>query len=174
MIAPMISADVPEQVRQVRECYRPEHIEQAGIVFAATNVAEVNDAVVRDARARGILVSRADSDDEFPGDFVTPARLDRSPIIVAISAGSAALSVMIRDGLAARWDARWTDLAQAMVQLRPEIIQRWSEATRREIFRELASAEALDVLAATGIEGLRDWMRQRHLEDRGPATGAGT
>jgi hypothetical protein len=61
-----------------------------------------------------------------------------------------------------------------MAQLRPEIKQRWSEAARREIFHELASAEAMDVLGAAGVEGLRDWIKQRHLEDRGPATGPAT
>jgi precorrin-2 dehydrogenase/sirohydrochlorin ferrochelatase len=162
MIAPVFAPNVPEAVREIRESYRPEHLNQAGIVFAATNVPEVNDAVVRDAKARGILVSRADDDEEFAGDFVTPARLSKGPVSVTVSAGSAALSVMIRDQLDSRWEPGWTAMAQAMIQLRPEIKTRWDPTTRLAIFHDLATSQAMDIVLAKGIDGLRDWLRQRY------------
>ena len=39
--------------------------------------------MVRDCRARRILVQRADNDDEQPGDFATPAMLRRGAVTVS-------------------------------------------------------------------------------------------
>jgi siroheme synthase-like protein len=169
MIAPAFATEVPQGVQQLHERYRPEHLEDAGIVFAATDVPDVNGTVVRDCRARGILVSRADSDDEFPGDFVSAAQFAKGPVMVAVSAGSAALSVTIRDELAAQWDDRWTVLAEAMVKLRPEIKRQWDESTRKKIFHDLATAEALRIVSSGGIEGLKQWIAARYREKVGAA-----
>jgi precorrin-2 dehydrogenase / sirohydrochlorin ferrochelatase len=162
MIAPAFSPEVPKTVQCIHDFYRPEYLDHAGLVFASTNLPDVNDAVVRDAHERGIWVGRADDAHECPGDFLTPARFEKGPITVAVSAGSAALSVMIRDQLALHWEPRWTAMAQAMMQLRPEIKAGWDETTRRNIFRDLATVEAMDVLANGGIDVLRHWIGQRH------------
>jgi precorrin-2 dehydrogenase/sirohydrochlorin ferrochelatase len=160
MIAPMFASDVPQAVQQIRDTYRPEHLDGAGLVFAATNFPEINDAIVRDAAARNILVSRADTDAENPGDFHTPARFTDGPITVALSAGSPALSAMIRDEIASQWNPNWTTLAQAMIQLRPEIKKTFDEPIRKTILRDLATKQAMDILASCGIQGLRDWIKQ--------------
>jgi len=134
------------------------------LVFAATDSAEVNDAVVRDARARGLWVNRVVADDAQPGDFTVPARLRKGPVTVTVSAGgSPALAAAIRDGLAARWDPRWTDMAEAMQTLRPMVLSVNLTGSRRSaILRELASDEALDVLKSGGANGLTQWLRARH------------
>src|SRR5690242_5848317 len=72
-VAPAFDPAVPESVERVEETYEPRHLDGAGLVFAATDLPAVNDAVVRDARARGVLATRADSDEEDPGDFTVPA-----------------------------------------------------------------------------------------------------
>jgi precorrin-2 dehydrogenase/sirohydrochlorin ferrochelatase len=167
MIAPEFSPDVPESVRKVLERYQPQHLEHAGVVFAATNVSEVNDRVVRDAKARGILVNRVDADEISPGDFVTAATLRKGPATLAVSAGSAALSVMIRDQLASQWKPGWTAMAEAMIQMRAEIKKQWDEKTRRKIFRDLATDEAIYILASQGLDGLRQWIEQRYGDGAG-------
>jgi siroheme synthase (precorrin-2 oxidase/ferrochelatase) len=125
----------------------------------------VNDAVVRDARARGILVNRADADEEDPGDFTVPAKWRGGAVTVAVSAGgSAALAVLVRDGLAGRFDPRWSRMADAMAVLRPALRDAMGlePAARRLVFRDLATEEALDVLHQRDVTGLLDWLRQRH------------
>src|SRR6266480_2219507 len=62
VIAPDVHERMPAQVQRLAETYRPEHLRSAGLVFAATDDPNVNDAIVRDARERGILVCRADAD----------------------------------------------------------------------------------------------------------------
>ena len=101
-------------VTLVPESYQTGHLAGAGLVFAATDSPAVNASVVRDAQSRGILVSRADGDDETPGDFITPARFSASVVTVAVSAGSPALAARVRDELKNRFDPRWAKMAEAM------------------------------------------------------------
>jgi precorrin-2 dehydrogenase/sirohydrochlorin ferrochelatase len=164
-VAPEFCDELPSEVDRVRGTYCPDHLAGATLVFAATNRPEVNEAVVRDARARNLLVNRADVDDEEPGDFTVPAKLRRGEVAVTVSAGSPALSAMIRDRLEVLFDPRWAQMADAMRELRPWIKSAAVEITaRRTIFRELASEEALATLSDRGVGGLREWLLARHPE----------
>lgn len=159
-VAPEFRADIPAGVERVGEPYRPAHLEGAQLVFAATDRPEVNEAVVRDARSRGVLVSRADGDDEHPGDFSSPAALRRGAVVVAVSAASPALAALIRDGIAERFDPRWPTMASAMRELRPLIKRVAADGNlRRMIFHKLATEEALGVVHAGGVQALREWLR---------------
>ena len=164
-VAPAFDPGVPESVERVEETYEPRHLDGAGLVFAATDLPAVNDAVVRDARARGVLATRADSDDEDPGDFTVPARWRSGPVTLAVATGgSPALAVTIRDGLASRWDERWTRMADLMLIVRTRFrsVPSFTPALRRAVFKDLASEEALDVLGRAGVEGLIEWVKGRH------------
>lgn len=156
---------LPPEVERLQQAYRPEHLDGARLVFVATDNAQVNDAIDRDAAARRLLVNRADADEDEPGDFTVPARLRRGEVMLAISAGSPALAALIRDTLEASFDSRWQQMADAMQKLRPLIKSANVEiAERRQIFRELASEEALNVVATRDAAGLRDWLLERHPE----------
>jgi hypothetical protein len=60
-------------------------------------------------------------------------------------------------------DPAWAQMAQAMQELRPWILQRMAAepAQRREALRALAGDEAIQVLSSRGIDGLRAWIGQR-------------
>lgn len=165
-VSPAFDPGMPAPVERVEARYAPIHLDGAGLVFAATDDPAVNEAVVRDARSRGLLVNRADADEDSPGDFVSPARLAMAAVTVAVSAGSPALAVRIRDGIAQRWDANWSRMADAMRGLRPLVVARKDlpPSQRRHIFRDLATDEAADVLAAGGEAALRAWLVARHPE----------
>ena len=164
-VAPEFCDGTPDRVERIAERYRPEHLDGAALVFAATDQGDVNEAVVRDAHARGLLVNRADGDEEEPGDFSVPAKLRKGEVILAVSAGSPALAALIRDRLDMQFDPRWAQMADAMSALRPMIRSvGMNIGKRREIFRELAGEEALNVVAERGVAGLRDWLRDRHPE----------
>jgi precorrin-2 dehydrogenase/sirohydrochlorin ferrochelatase len=164
-VAPAMCEQIPPQVQGILEPYRAEHLDGATIVFAATDQADVNDAVVRDAHARNLLVSRADSDDQEPGDFSVPAVLRAGELMLTVSASSPALSATIRDRLADRLDPRWQSMSDAMRELRPMIkSSELSIDERSSIFRELADDAALDVLQKGGVAALRQWLLERHPE----------
>jgi siroheme synthase-like protein len=164
VVAPSFHEQLPIGTERVQEDYQARHLDGSGLVYAATDSAEVNDQVVRDARARGVLVNRLD--DGFPpGDFVTPAVWRQGEVVLAVSAGSAALAVAIRDDLASQLDDRHVRMSQVMSELRPKIRDSGLEpAKRTEIFRDLATETALDVLAQRGDRGLRMWLAQRYPE----------
>ena len=57
-------------------------------------------------------------------------------------------------------------MADAMRVLRPLILRQTElpESRRREIFRDLATPDALDVLAFGGVDALRAWLAAQHPE----------
>lgn len=175
-VSPAFEAGMPEAVGRVEGPYEPHHLDGAAVVFAATDLPAVNDAVVRDARARGALVSRADADEELLGDFTVPAVWRNGSFTVSVSAGgNPALAALVRDGLAQKWNPLWTVLAQVGNWLRPKLrtVGSLEPDARRAVMRDLASDEALQVLRGqAGVEPLMKWLSERHPELKGlPADG---
>jgi siroheme synthase-like protein len=170
-VSPEFVTGIPDAVERIEGRYEPHYLDGATLAFAATDDPAVNAAVVRDGRARGVLVNRADAtDDGEPGDFATPARFVDGPVTVTVSAGgSPALAATIRDGMGVRWDPRWTTMAEAMQTIRPMIAGRTNLAPRRrqQIFHELATEQSLTLVAECGIEGLRSWLLERFPELKG-------
>lgn len=167
-IAPKFVRDFPAEVEKKTANFEPTDLDGAELVFAVTDSAAVNDAVVGEAHKRGILVQRGDGGEEAdePGDFASPAVLRCGPIIVAVSAGgSPALAAGLRDVLAGSLTDQWVNLAEALKQLRPKIKSSGLPiARRREIFRALATTEAATVLEGDGIAGLRKWLREKFAD----------
>ena len=164
-VAPRFSEQMPGGVERVAEVYQPHHLDGAMFVFAATDRAEVNDAVVRDARGRGLLVNRADAEAGEGADFITPAVHRLGSILVTVSAGSPALAALVRDRLGEVCDPRWREMAALMQELRPLIKSAGFESeSRRQILRELATEEALGILAGGGPDAVRKWLTLRHPE----------
>jgi precorrin-2 dehydrogenase/sirohydrochlorin ferrochelatase len=171
VIAPAFAGGFADSVRQVAATYAPEALDGASLVFAATDSADVNARVVRDARARNLFVCRADGDDDAPGDFVTPAKFGDAHLLVAVSAGSAALSTRVRDAIGKSLDPVWARMARAMATLRPWVRgQDLPQERRAAVFRTLASDAALAVLAGGDVAALRAWAIAQHPELRGEAT----
>ncbi|QOV88585.1 precorrin-2 dehydrogenase/sirohydrochlorin ferrochelatase family protein [Humisphaera borealis] len=162
VVSPDFHPDLPAEVRRLTDIYRPSHLEGIDLALAVTNSTAVNDQIVRDCLDRRIWVNRADTSADLPGDFVTPAQLQKGPVIVTVSAGSASLTASIRDGLADRWDDRWTVLAETMQKLRPLVVAsaHLPPERRSEILRRLAGDEALERLTRDGVEGFKTWARE--------------
>jgi siroheme synthase-like protein len=172
-VSPRFDPGMPPGVERIEGRYDSRYLDGATLAFAATDDPAVNAAVVRDGRARGVLVNRADAtDDGEPGDFATPARFVDGAVTVTVSAGgSPALAALIRDGMGARWDPRWTAMAEAMQTIRPMIAgrARLEPRRRKQIFHELATEESLTIVAERGVDGLRNWLLQRFPELQGHA-----
>jgi len=163
VVSPTFDPFMPQGVERIESPYNPVHLDGCHLVFAATDRPEVNEAVVREARRRGILVCRADADEEEPGDFSTPAVLREGPLTVTVSAGgSPALAARIRDEVAQRLDPAWVRLAEAVLVLRPRVlaVTRLTADQRKAIFRELAS-DAAGLAAAGGTETVWAWLLAR-------------
>lgn len=157
--------DFPSSIQRIEAAYSTAHLEGADLVFAATDSSQINSDVVADARARGALVQRVESEEDDPGDFIVPAVLRCGTITVAVSAGSPALAAAVRDALTGSIADEWVNLADALRRLRPAIkssglpIER-----RRQIFRALASPDAAAVLAAGGTSALWSWTKEQFAD----------
>jgi siroheme synthase-like protein len=170
IVSPAFHADVPATVERVAERYQAGHLQGARLAFAATDSAEVNSAVVADARRLGIWVNRADVDEDLAGDFTVPAQFRDGPVLVAVSAGgSPALAANIRDEVGRKIDGRWAQLADAMQAIRPRIraSRTLDAARRRSLLKDLSSAEALDAAGSGGAASLWRWAAARYPELQG-------
>jgi siroheme synthase-like protein len=165
-VSPKFIKDFPSAVEMISESFEPRHLDEAGLVFAATDSQQVNETVVSEARKRGIWVNRADVEDDEPGDFAIPAVFRAGPITISVSTGgSPALAAALRDNLAGMVTDSWVKLAQAMRDFRPRIKAAGIPITRRrEIFRMLASEAAMNTLDAEGSEGLWAWTCRQFPE----------
>ena len=163
-VAPKFVREFSAAVQKKIAAFEPADLDGAQLVFAATDSPAVNDAVVAEARKRGILVQRVDGEDsDDPADFISPAILRCGSIVVAVTAGgSPALAAGLRDVLAGAVTDQWVKLADALKQLRPKIKASGLPITRRrEIFRALASTEAADALDDGGMPRLIQWLRSK-------------
>lgn len=163
VIAPELRAAFPPGVEIVSERFNPVHLENAELVFAATDDPAVNDSIAAVAKQRGALLNRADQDEDAATDFLTPARLQRGEVMMTITAISPALAVHIRNHLEKQWRPGWSQMAAVMRDIRPQLVSsQIAIERRREIFRNLATEEAIDLLEIRGIDALKQWLYDRH------------
>jgi uroporphyrin-III C-methyltransferase/precorrin-2 dehydrogenase/sirohydrochlorin ferrochelatase len=121
LVAPELAPGTQELLRQhsaatemshLDASFAASHLDGAALVIAATDSAEVNAQVSRTARARGIPVNVAD--DAELSDFILPAIVDRSPVIVAVSSAgtSPVLARRVREQIEALLPSRLGALAR--------------------------------------------------------------
>jgi uroporphyrin-III C-methyltransferase/precorrin-2 dehydrogenase/sirohydrochlorin ferrochelatase len=129
----VVAPDATEEIRGWNETgrvvwterrFHPKDIAGRVLVFSATGNATVDKAVSSAARAAGVPVGVVDAPDL--SDFITPAIVDRSPLVVAISSGGAApvLARQIRATMEALLPASLGQLATAADRLRAQVRDR--------------------------------------------------
>ncbi|QBC44600.1 siroheme synthase CysG [Iodobacter fluviatilis] len=96
-------------------------LQNVRLVIAATDSEEVNRQVFEACEARGILVNAVD--DPASCRFITPAIVDRSPLVIAISTsgGVPVLARQLRTQLEALIPHGYGDLAQMAADFRDEV-----------------------------------------------------
>ena len=119
-------------VEAYKRAYEYGDLEGAELAFAATDSREVNAAVAREARERGVRVNVADRPSE--GDFAVPATLRRGGLQVAVSTGGAspALARRIRTELEAVFGPEWAGVVEEL-----EAARRSGEAPDKELEGEV-------------------------------------
>ena len=120
-------------VEAYKRAYEYGDLEGAELAFAATDSREVNAAVAREARVRGVRVNVADRPSE--GDFAVPATLRRGGLQVAVSTGGAspALARRIRTELEAVFGPEWAGVVEEL-----EAARRSGEAPDKELEGEVS------------------------------------
>lgn len=114
------------------------------LVVAATDDAELNAAIEREARERGALVNRADEHGgREPGSVVVPATVREEPVVVAVSTGgtSPALSKHLRERIEPELEGAGA-MAELTAELREEL-RPLAPAVRREAIRSVIETPAV-------------------------------
>mgnify|MGYP002777995533 CR=1 FL=1 len=146
---------VPELARAVAEgrlahragVFVPEWLEGAWLVIAATDDAEVNAAVAREAEARRVWANVVD--DAPRCSFQVPARVERGPLQVAISSRGEApmLARWVRERLETELDPSLGALAEWLGGKRDALRVRFPDTVRRrQVIEALIRGPAADAL----------------------------
>ncbi len=116
--------------------FRPDWIDGAWLVIAATGDTRVNRAVAEAAEARGVFANVVD--DAALCSFQVPAVIDRGPLVVAVSTGGTApvLARLVRERLEALLDGSLATLATLASRWRERIRARLPNLGARRRFLE--------------------------------------
>ena len=101
--------------------FQPGQLDGCRLAIAATDDAALNARVAAEARARGIPVNVVD--DEARSTYITPAIVDRAPVLVAISSGGAApiLARRLREKIEGLVPAAFGRIAQFLAATRTRL-----------------------------------------------------
>ncbi|HTV76951.1 MAG TPA: siroheme synthase CysG [Steroidobacteraceae bacterium] len=157
LIAPELGPVTQELLRQhsaaqamshLPAAFDAAHLEGAALAIAATDAPTVNAQVAQAARRRGIPVNVADDPDH--SDFILPAIVDRSPVIVAVSSAGTApvLARRLREQIEALLPARLGVLAGFAGRQRERVNRELEPPLRRPFWeRFFGSTAAVQRLA---------------------------
>jgi len=142
IVAPEISEELQALAEQGggelhRRQYQTADLEGVVLVCAATDDEQLNRRISREAQARHLPTNVVDS----PAlcSFITPAIVDRSPLVIAISSGGEApvLARTVRARLETLIPGSYGRLAQLASRWRERVKQSFSEENRRRFWEEI-------------------------------------
>ncbi|NMP33518.1 siroheme synthase [Thalassotalea sp. M1531] len=116
--------------------YQPGHMSGMTLVIAATDNAQVNQAVQQEASQHNLLVNVVDQPELC--SYITPAIIDRDPMLVAISSsGSAPVLVrMLREQIERSMPKAYGKLAEFSFKFRDHVKARIKGVSNRRSFWE--------------------------------------
>jgi siroheme synthase-like protein len=155
----------PEEDFGPAECigeeYRPEHLDGAWVVFAATNDRSLNTQIGEDARRRGCrLVNCVDQPEDC--DFFAAAVIRDGDVQLAISTGGSApgLASWLKDRLADALPERVGEFAAALSDLRDELRDTsLASPQRMRVMKQLSGEEGYQCFLRDGRTGLTERWR---------------
>lgn len=155
VIAPDITDELKEMVCVsggvwLARSYQSDDINNCTIVVAATDDRALNEIVSRDANARHIPVNVVD--DPALCSFITPAIVDRSPLVIAISSGGDApvLARQLRATIERMIPTQYGRLAAFASEWRERIKQRFTNTDERRKFWEFLFESPVAELVYSG------------------------
>lgn len=156
---PIKSAAAEGLLEWQRRPYRDGDLDGAVLAVAATDVAEVNEAVAAEAERRGVPCVRVDGG----GSADLMADVRRGPLTLAVSTGgtSPALAARLREELEDNYGAEWGELAALLGELRTDpavkaALARIPPGERRLKWRSVLDTNILTLLRAGHLQAARE------------------
>jgi len=166
VIAPAICDEIAVlkrdgRIDHVSASFSPKQLDDATLVFAATDDRQINESVSAAAKARGIPVNVVDQPKLCT--FIMPSIIDRSPVVAAVSTGGASpvLARLIRSRLETLIPAGYGRLAEFMARFR-DTVKKYIPFDRRRRFWE----DVIESPIAEQIFSGQEAAAARALEER--------
>lgn len=165
----VVAHEICEEINEIEagnlhlsvQSYEANLLVDKWLVIAATDDEQLNDQVHLDALARKIFVNVVD--DPARCHFITPAIIDRSPIVFAISSGGEApvLARLWKESLE-KQIPQWTGRVAALAgRYRKKVKEKFTDFAQRRHFWERFFRGDLAAYAAKGEwQGLTDKIEQ--------------
>ncbi len=162
VISPQVSEELQKAAEQgeivwhKRE-YRSGDLRDAMLVYAATNVKDINRLVCRDAEAASILVNAID--DQELCNFIVPSRVEQGRLQIAISTSGAspAFTQYLKKDLEKQFGNEYDLFLEWM-----QILRNWllahesSEQRRKEILHQVIQSSVLSLLSEGRLAEARE------------------
>lgn len=165
VVAPSIKEEIVELVEKHggelrRRNFRPTDLDDAILVFNATGDETLGQQVYELACRVGKPINTVDNRPFCT--FITPALVDREPLLIALSTGgqSPVIARRLRADLESRLPSRYGKLVRFMGSLRDEVKQRLPEAKRRSFYEALLDTKLPDLVYAGNIQAAQQLVEQ--------------
>ena len=134
----------------LKRSFTPSDIQDQKLIFVATNNNQLNADIHRLATAKGLLVNVVDNPPLC--EFITPAIIDRSPIVVALSSGGVAPVLLryLRQKLEAVLPQGISKLGALFETFRSKVKARFDSVDKRRAFWEDIMESNIAELAQQG------------------------
>jgi len=149
-----------QRIRLRRKRFEADDLTGAHLVVAATDDRRLNHEIATLARERGIPVNAVDQPEDC--DFIMPAIVDRSPVIVAVSSGGRApvLTRLIKSRLETLLPERIGQLARLASQFRDRVKQRIIPERRRRFWERVLTGAPGELMLSGQQQAAADAMAQ--------------
>lgn len=152
IVAPEISTELRELAEQqggeiIERKYDSSDLQGCVLAIAATDIESLNGKISADAQALNLPVNVVDTPSLCT--YITPAIIDRSPLVIAVSSGGEApvLARLVRAKLEALIPASYGKLAQTASQWRDRIKARFSDGdSRRKFWEKILQGPAAELM----------------------------
>jgi len=141
VVAPQVCNELRAIVAQsggacIDRAFASTDLDGAALVICATDDRSTNADIASQAQQRGLPVNVVD--DPSLGDFIFPAIVDRSPVLISISSSGASpvLARKLRAQLESSLPARWGRLADLMARFRKPLKEKLDNIGARRLFWE--------------------------------------
>lgn len=176
VVAPEISAELRELVGNhqgelLEREYQSDDINDCVLAVAATDIHELNEKISTDAKQKNIPVNVVDT----PAlcTYITPAVIDRSPLMIAISSGgeTPVLARLVRAKLEVLIPNSYGKLARIASQWRDRIKARFSDGdSRRKFWEKILQGPAAELMMNDQEDAANQFIQQELNSDQAELT----
>ncbi|MBN1614429.1 MAG: bifunctional precorrin-2 dehydrogenase/sirohydrochlorin ferrochelatase [Deltaproteobacteria bacterium] len=147
-------------IDHIDDGYNADYLRDVFLVIAATDRDDVNEAISRDAKARGVIVNVVDDPERC--DFILPSIFERGDLSIAVSTGgkSPALAKKIAMDMEFLFGGEYETLLHIMGALRGKTLAKGlAPSKNRVIFEAVIQSDILRCIREGDREGVKRIIR---------------